>query len=401
MPKLEQFEIKKYWQIFLGLKPQENKVTHDQVLPILYNSKLDSSILNKIWFLADIDDDDNLDFEEFVICMRLIFDMVNKNIDTVPDDLPDWLIPGSKAKLDAQRRKKESAEAQSAVPEASKPAPAAPAAPAAPETPETPAVQQKAPELDWYISPANKELYASTYDACDTFTDGTVSYPALAGVVRSVFPNVSSSEVDRMWLLVNPQKSPSINRDPAFYLIHALKQRNDMGCELPSELPHAIKEICNQHRVSYDLNSSQADVKRSSSPTKSADYHASASVRERSSTFRSGGGVEGEVGQIKKQIADLDAQPSGTPQVVSNPSNVPSDPNTARKQFEELLRYREEQLRYSGNTHNGSINVRGIKEDLETIAQQVGVLEQFLANKKQELQQLQSESRNLNYSGRA
>ncbi|CUS23624.1 LAQU0S11e00518g1_1 [Lachancea quebecensis] len=398
MPKLEQFEIKKYWQIFLGLKPQENKVTHDQVLPILYNSKLDSSILNKIWFLADIDDDDNLDFEEFVICMRLIFDMVNKNIDAVPDDLPDWLIPGSKAKLDAQRRKKEPTEASRAASEASKAVPAPPAAPAAPEAP---VVQKKVPELDWYISPANKKLYASTYEACDTFTDGTVSYPVLAGVVRSVFPNVTSNEVDRMWLLVNPQKSPSINRDPAFYLIHALKQRNDLGCELPSDLPNAIKEICNQHRVSYDLNSSQADVKRSSSPAKSADYRTSASVRDRGSNFQSGGGVEGEVGHIKKQMADLDAQPSVTPSIVSTASSAPSDPSTARKQFEELLRYREEQLRYSGNTHTGAINVRGIKEDLETIAQQVGVLEQFLANKKQELQQLQSESRSLSHSERA
>lgn len=110
MPKLEQFEIKKYWQIFSGLKPIENKVNHDQVLPILYNSKLDSSVLNKIWFLADIDDDDNLDFEEFVICMRLIFDMVNKNISSVPDELPDWLIPGSKVNLIKERKKRKQIE---------------------------------------------------------------------------------------------------------------------------------------------------------------------------------------------------------------------------------------------------------------------------------------------------
>lgn len=63
MPKLEQFEIKKYWQIFSGLKPIDNKLNHDQVQPILFNSRLDTSILDKIWFLADIDDDDQLDFE--------------------------------------------------------------------------------------------------------------------------------------------------------------------------------------------------------------------------------------------------------------------------------------------------------------------------------------------------
>ena len=139
MPKLEQFEIKKYWQIFSGLKPVENKVTHDQVAPILYNSKLDSSVLNKIWFLADIDDDDNLDFEEFVICMRLIFDMVNKNIESVPDELPDWLIPGSKAKL-VQERKQRKQQENADIP------------------------KNEPPKVDWYMSPNDLKQYNKILD---------------------------------------------------------------------------------------------------------------------------------------------------------------------------------------------------------------------------------------------
>ena len=141
MPKLEQFEIKKYWQIFSGLKPIENKVNHDQVLPILYNSKLDSSVLNKIWFLADIDDDDNLDFEEFVICMRLIFDMVNKNISSVPDELPDWLIPGSKVNLIKERKKRKQIE-NAVLP------------------------QKKEIKVDWYMSPDDLNQYEKIYNNC-------------------------------------------------------------------------------------------------------------------------------------------------------------------------------------------------------------------------------------------
>ena len=146
MPKLEQFEIKKYWQIFSGLKPIENKVNHDQVLPILYNSKLDSSVLNKIWFLADIDDDDNLDFEEFVICMRLIFDMVNKNISSVPDELPDWLIPGSKVNLIKERKKRKQIE-NAVLP------------------------QKKEIKVDWYMSPDDLNQYEKIYNSCAKLTD--------------------------------------------------------------------------------------------------------------------------------------------------------------------------------------------------------------------------------------
>ena len=38
MPRLEESEIKKYWQIFQGLKPVDNKLTGDKVSPVLKNS---------------------------------------------------------------------------------------------------------------------------------------------------------------------------------------------------------------------------------------------------------------------------------------------------------------------------------------------------------------------------
>ena len=202
MPKLEQFEIKKYWQIFSGLKPLDNKLSHDQVAPILHNSKLDSSILNKIWFIADIDDDDNLDFEEFVICMRMIFDMVNKNIDSVPDELPDWLVPGSKAKLVAERKKRKQAESI----EFQK------------SQPEIRSEEKEPPKLDWYISPSNKSEYETVYSSCNLSTDGTVTFPSMSNAVRNKYGNITSSEVMQAWKLVNPRNLDSIDKDPALYL---------------------------------------------------------------------------------------------------------------------------------------------------------------------------------------
>lgn len=170
----------------------ENKLTHDQVLPILFNSKLDTSILNKIWFLADIDDDDQLDFEEFVICMRMIFDMVNKNIDSVPDELPDWLIPGSKAELVKQRKTERSsgtAETSSVV-----------------NVPtSSPAVDDYQKEVDWYISRDDKSQYESIYESAITSRDNSVSYVSLSSAVRSKYINLSSQDLEKTWRLVNPK----------------------------------------------------------------------------------------------------------------------------------------------------------------------------------------------------
>lgn len=99
MPRLEEWEIKKYWEIFQGLKPENNKLTGDRVSPVLKNSRLKDDQLSKIWDLSDIDADGRLDFEEFCITMRLIFDLVNGSMLEVPLELPGWLIPSSKAHL--------------------------------------------------------------------------------------------------------------------------------------------------------------------------------------------------------------------------------------------------------------------------------------------------------------
>ncbi|KAM9888678.1 hypothetical protein OXX79_012713, partial [Metschnikowia pulcherrima] len=63
MPRLEEWEIKKYWKIFQGLGPQNNKLTGEKVTPVLKNSRLPDDQLAQVWSLADIDNDGQLDFE--------------------------------------------------------------------------------------------------------------------------------------------------------------------------------------------------------------------------------------------------------------------------------------------------------------------------------------------------
>lgn len=60
----------------------------------MVKSKLPNSVLSKIWKLSDIDNDGQLDAEEFALAMHLI----NVKLDghDIPTELPDHLMPPSK-----------------------------------------------------------------------------------------------------------------------------------------------------------------------------------------------------------------------------------------------------------------------------------------------------------------
>lgn len=374
MPRLEEWEIKKYWEIFQGLKPENNKLTGEKVSPVLKNSRLKQDQLSKVWELADIDNDGNLDFEEFCITMRLIFDLVNGKMQEIPEELPGWLIPLSKAHLIQANRAVASGSNSGGLSYSSD------------------EEDHLSDDFDWYISPTDKSTYEAIYNS-NSDNYGRVRFDSLNDLYETL-KNVPKAEISSAWNLVNPKSFETIDKDQVLVFLHILNQREN-GKRIPRGVPASLRATFSKEVPNYDINAS-SNVKAPPEP-RADDKKAFGTnylnkigrSQLHGTDFSQTEGTDWEEVRLRRELANLESLLDKT-QKEKDTSNA-SDMALIKHEFEQLLKYKQEKLNTAKRAPTNQKDLSDVRNDIDLISSQVKSLEEYLQGRERELSQLKSQ----------
>ncbi|KAJ8099114.1 actin cytoskeleton-regulatory complex protein END3-domain-containing protein [Lipomyces tetrasporus] len=397
--KLEDWEIAKYWEIFSGLNPQNGMLSGDRAATVLKNSKLDDSQLEKIWDLADVDNDGNLDFEEFCVAMRIIFDVINGRYRKVPDSLPDWLIPSSKAHLVA---------ANSALKTGSL------AIEPMHDDDFDDAQSGLSNDFDWYMSPRDKGNYDAIYTA-NANHHGQITFESLSELYGTL--NVPESDINSAWNLINPRSDRTIGKDQTLAFLHILNNR-DKGVRVPRNIPPSLRATFEKNtEIDYDLSSTPPPSKtnstfdrNTSSGKKSAFAESylerlgiSSGARKYSPSgtdFSATKDTDWEEVRLRRRLTELESQLEKADAAAkrrkedSRIQTESSKVGLVRTQLEQLYDYKRRQLRRLRSGDNDihvDVNLTGMKQEIEVLKQQVELFDDYCNRKQSELNQLYAE----------
>jgi hypothetical protein len=414
-PRIEAQEIETYWNIFSTRTNGGKFLTGEQAAPVLKNSGLRDDQLERVWDLADVDNDGNLDFEEFCVAMRVIFDLLNGEYADVPITLPDWLVPESKAHLVQASRALTGKAVQFEQVED--------------DDDESSGLKDG---FDWYMSPADKAKYEQIYQenrdmrgevACTpAFPSPVPSMPFLTRPVSALSDlydslDVPDTDIRSAWNLINPSASPSINKDASLAFLHILNNRHE-GFRIPRTVPASLRASFERNQIDYQVDSARNNASSQSRWATKADDETSTGRKAKfgdqyltrlgRSGFKSAGtdftsgaktDAEWEEVRLRKQLAELDDKMAKVEADVERRKGGKreSKPALVKRELEQLLDYKRKQLREleeggsgSGGGKTGG-SLKGVGEDLQTVREQVEGLEGHLRARQEVLEQLRRE----------